>query len=403
MLLAKSVLGNTTKLKAKILELATRNEALTKNDIKNWRNAWQIAINSENPQRGALHAIYRDSEIDLHLTGAIGQRKGMIKKKSFKLADAKGNENPEATELFEAQWFKSLMDLALDSRYWGHSLIQLGDVVTDYNGKLKYSEAVLVPRAHVKQEFGVIVKDPSDDWTKGFDYRNSDMARWCIEAGGAYDLGLLLKLSPHAISKRNMLAFWDQFGEVFGMPVRVASTTSRDPSEHVKIENMLENMGAMAWGLFPDGTKIELKETTRGDAFNVYDKRIDRANSEMSKGVLNQTMTIDSGSSLSQSQVHLEVFENVVDADADFIRDLVNDQLIPRMILHGFPIKGLRFNWDEGVDYTPEEMVAYETMIIDRFDVDPEYFINKYNIPIIGKKEQPPIQLVRNGGTPFFD
>ena len=64
----------------------------------------------------------------------------------------------------------------------------------------------------------------------------------------------------------------------------------------------------LSWGLFPEGTEIEIKETTRGDAFNVYDKRIDRANSEISKGVLNQTMTIDSGSSLSQSEVHLEVF-----------------------------------------------------------------------------------------------
>lgn len=82
-------------------------------------------------------------------------------------------------------------------------------------------------------------------------------------------------------------------------------------SERSRIESMLENMGAAAWGLFPDGTDIDIKESSRGDAFNVYDRRIDRANSEMSKGLLNQTMTIDNGSSLSQSEVHLEVFENV--------------------------------------------------------------------------------------------
>ena len=102
---------------------------------------------------------------------------------------------------------------------------------------------------------------------------------------------------------------------------------------------MLSSMGAAAWGLFPEGTEIDIKETTRGDAFNVYDKRVDRANSEISKGLLNQTMTIDNGSSLSQSEVHLEVFENVIDSDADLVKDIVNDQLIPRMIKHGFPPK----------------------------------------------------------------
>ena len=59
-----------------------------------------------------------------------------------------------------------------------------------------------------------------------------------------------------------------------------------------------------------------------------------------------------------------------MNADADFIRDLVNDQLIPRMLKHGFPLKGLRFNWDESVDYTPEQQVAYESMIADRYEVD---------------------------------
>lgn len=56
-------------------------------------------------------------------------------------------------------------------------------------------------------------------------------------------------------------------------------------------------------------TEIEFVESGKGDAFNVYDKRIDRANSELSKLIIGQTMTIEDGSSLSQSETHLEVFE----------------------------------------------------------------------------------------------
>ena len=185
------------------------------------------------------------------------------------------------------------------------------------------------------------------------------------------------------------------------MPIRIAKTTARDPKDRSQIENMLSSMGAAAWGLFPDGTDIDIKETTRGDAFNVYDKRIDRANSELSKGILNQTMTIDNGSSLSQSEVHLEVFENVVEKDADLVKDIVNDQLLPRMVKHGFPVKGLHFEWDDSVDYTPEQQLEYEKMIADRYEVDPKYFIDKYGVPIIGKKtvQETSTQLAH----PFFD
>ena len=44
-------------------------------------------------------------------------------------------------------------------------------------------------------------------------------------------------------------------------------------------------------------TEIEFVESGKGDAFNVYDKRIDRANSELSKLIIGQTMTIEDGSS----------------------------------------------------------------------------------------------------------
>lgn len=133
------------------------------------------------------------------------------------------------------------------------------------------------------------------------------MADWCVEAGKADDLGLLLKLSQQTIPQKNMLAFWDQFGELFGMPIRIGKTTTRDAGE-----------------------------------------------------------------------------------------------LFPRMLKHGFPVKGLRFDWDESIDYTPEQQVAYETMIADRYDVDPAYFIEKYNVPILGRKNLPaPGQLPQ--AKPFFD
>ena len=146
-------------------------------------------------------------------------------------------------------------------------------------------------------------------------------------------------------------------------------------------------MGAAAWGLFPDGTDIEIKESTRGDAYNVYDKRIDRANSEISKGILNQTMTIDSGSSLSQSETHLEVFENVCAADAKLIKYIVNDRLIPKMIKHGFDLKGRTFDWDDAATYSPAEQREIERVILQYYHVDPKYFQDKYKITITGERD----------------
>ena len=103
-----------------------------------------------------------------------------------------------------------------------------------------------------------------------------------------------------------------------------------------------------------------------GDCYNVFDKRIDRANSELSKGVLTETMTTENGASLSQSEVHLEVVKNLINKDANTLRDVyVTFECNSRkMIKHGFPLAGYRFDWYEGVITLPrKQQVAYERLV----------------------------------------
>ena len=71
------------------------------------------------------------------------------------------------------------------------------------------------------------------------------------------------------------------------------------------------------------------------------------------------------------------------------------------MIRHGFPISGLRFDWDYSQDYTPEQQVAYENMVIANYEVEPQYFAEKYNMPVTRKKDN--TEASEEGEKPFFD
>ena len=371
-----------------VIDLQRTTDVLTRKDIKNWREAWQIAINVDSPNRQRLYDIYRDVEVDLHLSGCVGQRTGFVMAKSFKLVDQNGEEDEEALHYFDQAWFKQLMRYVLEANFWGHSLIELGEVATDGDGCICFSDVTLIPRKHVIPEYHRVVTDLSQDWHTGIDYHEAPFSDWLIEAGRPHDLGIYLKAATQTIPKKNMLAFWDTFGEIFGMPMRIARTTSRDKKEIDRLDRMLREAGASLSMVAGQDTEIEFVESGKGDAYNVYDKRIERANSELSKLVIGQTMTIEDGSSLSQSQTHLEVFQNLIEADCDMIRDIVNSQLLPRMARLGFPVKGLRFDWDYAVDYTPEQQKAYEEMVLQHYDVDPSYFEEKYGMPAAQRRQQ---------------
>ena len=113
-------------------------------------------------------------------------------------------------------------------------------------------------------------------------------------------------------------------------------------------------------------------------------------------------MTIEDGSSLSQSETHLSVFRNFIEEDCDMLRDVINTRLLPRMVAHGFPVEGLTFKWDYSVDYTPEQQLAYETMLLNHFEIDADYFIEKYGVPVGERAAQacPPPPMATPPRTP---
>lgn len=393
------------------LQIERTTDALTRKDIADWRVAWQMAINVDNPNRQRLLDIYNDVQADAHLSGCVKQREGFVMSTPFKLVKAGGAEDTEAKHYLEQMWFRELCKLVLESVYWGYSLIELGDIRTDGDGCACYDGVRLIKRKHVIPEYHRVIRNLGEDWRTGIDYREEPFAGWLIEAGQEDDLGLYLKAALHTIPKKNMLAFWDTFGEIFGMPMRVAKTTSRDPKTVKEISNIMKEGAAALSMVLPMDTEIEFVENAKGDAYNVYDKRVDRCNSELSKLIIGQTMTIEDGSSLSQSQTHLEVFENLVEADRTMLRDVVNNQLLPRMVKHGFPMRGLRFEWDDATEYTPEQQKALEEMLLLHYDVDAKYFADKYGVPCTARQEEaiedeaPEEEngLKKESAHPFFD
>lgn len=407
---------NAKEAKTLLAQLQRTTEALTRSDMRKWHRAWQQAISVEFPDRRELYDVYRDALIDAHLSGCIDQRIGFVLARSFNIENADGEPQPELHHYFEQEWFDQFCRMVLSTPYWGHSLIEVGNIVTDGDGCPTFDGIHLIDRRYVIPEHHRVITDLGQTWETGIDYHERPWSDRLVEVGQPADLGLLLKASQHTIPKKNVLAAWDLFSEVFGIPLRVARTASRNQKDVDRIDQMMQRMGMASYAVLPLDTEIQIVENAKSDAFNVYDKRIDRANSELSKLIIGQTMTIEDGSSLSQSQTHLEVFQNIVEQDASLLAHTVNNQLLPLMVRMGWPLQGMHFAWDEAIDYTPEQQIQYEQMVADRYEVDPAYFADKYSMPVGERIQQPSLfgseeGRVKSEGSdtekqlarPFFD
>lgn len=390
-LLADKVTAETIeKARSLIIQLEQSSKDLTKKDIGAWRDAHKAALQLENPNRRKLYDIYDfTTYLDSHVEGVALRIRTNLKQKKFRLVAKKTNEeNKELTEHFEQIWFKDLLDLITETKFYGHSLVQFGSII-NIDGTMQFENVELVPRRHVIPEYGVIIKEQSDEPAQGFDYRKGSLADWSLEIGKKDNLGCFLKASPKAISKKYVEIFWDNFAEKFGVPILYANSESRNDEDNKSIKKMLSSMGSSAWGLFPAGTKLEMIETSKGDAYMVFDKRIERCDQQISKCMAGQTMAFDDGASRSQGETHLVGFDEIMASYSDDARDFINNRLLPFMVRHGFALEGYRFDWDDTYEFTPKEIQTTEAMLLQHYEINPEYFIKRYNIDIIGKKENP--------------
>lgn len=387
---------NIKKAQRALAKISSKFEGLKQSDIKKWRNAHALALNTENPIRSELYSIYRDALLNDHLKAVIKVRLEKLLKRDFKIVDEDTEEeHPELTKLFHNSWFWQYMTLAWEANLYGFSLIQFGDLTPSIKKGIdhEFCDVEIIPRPHVKPEFGIIVKEPFDE--KGVDYRKGPLAIWTLEIGNKNDLGLLLEATPLAISNKYMGIFWDEFAEMFAAPIRIGKTNTENEVERSKVSDMLEKMGRMAYAVVGHDTEIQIVENQKKDAYMVYDKRMERNNKGMSKLVLGSTMTVEDGSSLSQSQVHQAVTEDIADADARSMLFTNNEKLFPFLINHGYPLVGKKFKWDDTEKLNLKEQSAIDKWLIDYFDIEVEYFRKKYNASIVDFKPK-----AADGGAP---
>jgi len=365
--------------------------------IAEWRTALTSAESIEYPNRYLLYRTYKDIELDAHLTACVQQRKSSLLSKEWIVVDKDGKENEEKTKLIKSKWFYDFLDNSIDSKFYGHSLIQFGSVIED-----AFSSIELVPRIYVKPEFDIVTENYAA--YSGTNYTENPWRRWCIPVGGKRDLGLYAKVAPLVIWKKNAMGAWAEYQEIFGAPIRIGKTNVRDKATSSNMENMLKNMGVSAWGMFNTDDIIELIESNKTDAHEVFDKMIDRCNSEISKLILGQTGTTDEKAFVGSAKVHETVFKNISWQDEIFLENVCNLQLIPLMNGLNMGMNDVRIIAKQSDEFSLLEKSDLDVKLINtgKYKLTPQYIKEKYNTEVIEVSEPNTVKSINNSLESYY-
>jgi len=356
-------------------------------NIRKWRLALIQAENVENPKRKMYYDLADEILLDTHFCSEMEKRIEGVLGSKFVLLNSEGEADYEASKVLQNPWMAKAIKMAMESKFLGHSLIQLGDpnketgLITDVS---------LVPRRHVIPEHGLYTVREGDD--KGVFYRDSlKHWKWLLEVGESNDLGIINKCAPHILFKRFAQSAWSDYLELFVSPLRIGKTESNQPEHLDRMERMLQDMSTLSYGVLADGESIEfVKDGTTNQGGQAFKSLIDHCNSEVSK-VINRAVIGEATQSGSRSkeEVGERLGEGVTSSDKRWITDWINESVLPKLIQIGYSqLAGYVFQFELEDDLTEKWKITQG--LLSHYDIDPEYISETFNVPVEKKKEPAP-------------
>lgn len=317
--------------------------------LNNRRAAIRYAEDPLNPDRRPLYAIYDNTVDDGHVKSVMSTRLLNTLSQEFVVRNPSGSFDDEAKELLEKPWFYNFCKYALESIFYGHSLIEFGRLE---NGQ--FNNIYLIEREHVLAPYGEILPDIGQ--LRGVPYRGTRGYDFMIEVGDDWDLGLLQTASKHVALKNFALTDWSRRNEKFGVPFVAGKTRTSDQKYIDQMAEMLSNIGSNGWAIIDEDDEITFHESKQTDGHSTFKENAELQDKYLSKLFLGQTMTTDDGSSLSQAQVHQNVLQTYTKNDMRFLSFQINLKLIPLLVKHGYPLAGYKFEfWKLTKEYEEQE------------------------------------------------
>lgn len=343
--------GSTDPVKNLTNRIAPVQLQRLRHDVQMWREAVIEAENAWYPHRVRMQRMFIDTILNGHVFSLMERRKDLTLLRDFKIVDSNDNESEDLKELFNAEWFDSVLGYILDALFFGYSLVSLGDIDND-----QFTDTTLIRRWNVSPDRLNVAEFVYS--LSGAPFTEEPYKNWHLwvptpsENGvGSCGYGLFYKIGLYEIFLRNTLGYNGDFVELFAMPYRVGKTSKTDEAERAELESAIQNMGSAGWAILDPMDEIEfLTNSMSGTGYTAYESLEDRCQKTVSKIILGHADAMDStpgklGSGQGEDESPVaKALKDKQTKDGKFVERVINGQLLPKMRLLGFKIpEGFKF------------------------------------------------------------
>ena len=238
--------------------------------------------------------------------------------------------------------------------------------------------------------------------------------RYKARSGHPSRYGVLRVVAWMYLFKNYDLKDWVSFCEVYGMPLRLGTyDATASEKDKAALMDAIVRMGTDAAGIVPSGTDIRFIESNKQSSVDIYERLARFCDEQMSKAIVGQTLTSDSGGSYAQSKTHNDVRQDLTEADCKAVMETVRRDLIRPLVEFNFGVRAhvpyFVLNATD-TDDLKETAEIVNTLAATGLEIPKSWLYKKFNIPAPEKGEEtigqapaaPGMQGMGQPGTGMF-
>lgn len=334
--------------------------------------------------RGKLIDLYEACvQQDAHLAATLETLESQIVGERYMLArqNEKGRyiKDVEETKKIQGTQFIKIIKGIVESKLYGYTALEILPEIDSRTGKLK--EINSIERRNVLPDQRRIVRRQGI-WSPGWDfdspqYRNHYVL---INSGG---LGLFSATTPLILAKKFTMANYVNFSHTYGQPIIHGKAESESNTDRKRLANDISSAAQNKVIVTGLNDEVDIKAFTMSNSEKVFTGLIEVVDKDVSNLILgSESMAGATQSYVGATRAHQDIFRDRVEVYREYIENIMNEEIIPRLVNMGYIKPGLEFKYSKRLEMSNKDQIELYSFLTDRYAIDSEEIEKAFGVTV---------------------
>lgn len=323
---------------------------------------------------------------DAHLASVLETLESQILGERYMLAteNEKGKfvKDVEETDKIQGTQFIKIIKGIVEAKLYGFTGIEILPEVDFKTGRLK--QVNLIERRNILPDQRRIVRRQGiwlPNWS--FDDTQYENHYILINTG---TLGFFSATTPSILAKKFTVANYVNFSHTYGQPIIHGKMESEDNQDRKRFANEIASASQNKIVVTGKDDELDIKTFTMSNSEKIFTGLIEMVNQEVSNLILgSESMAGAMQSYVGATNAHQDIFRDRVEVYREYIENVMNEEVIPRLVLIGFIKPGRKFKYSRRLEMSNKDQIALYNMLLTHYRIEPDEIEKEFGV-VVGEQ-----------------